>query len=277
MQSDKECCGKCEDQSSSPTGVKTGAQFINQDKMSFYLGLAIGIGAISLIGFLFLLMRGNISNKSVSVDDDVVNVVKPAKVDDAPSRAAQPTSVKIASVKSSDHINGNPKAPLTIIEYSDLECPFCKRFHPSMQRLVKEYDGKVKWIYRHFPLSFHLNAQKEAEATECANKLGGNKAFWAYLDAVIDRTKPNANGTGFELDKLVPLAKELGLNASKFKKCLDSGEFTEYVKGDIALGSSEGISGTPGNILIKKDGSTSIIPGAVPYEDLQAAIEAALK
>ncbi len=265
---EKECCGKCDNDLS-----KSSTPFINSQKMSFYLGLAIGVAMISLIGFVVLLMRGRGTDNFVNVDKvaDINQPVKNAPLPNIPPEAPK----QIAKLRPSDHILGDKKAPITIIEYSDFECPFCKRFHPTMKELVKANDGKIKWVYRHFPLSFHANAQKEAEATECANKLGGNKAFWAYTDAIFEKT--TSGGTGLALEALVPIAKELGLNTTKFKKCLDSGEFADYVKQDMALGAAEGITGTPGNILIKKDGTTSIISGAVSKETLQASIDSALK
>ena len=89
-----------------------------------------------------------------------------------------------------DHIYGNPDAPISLIEYSDFECPYCKRFHVTAKSVVEAFDGKVNWVYRHFPLAFHNpGAQKQAEASECASELGGNDAFWKYTDALYARTK----------------------------------------------------------------------------------------
>ncbi len=195
-----------------------------------------------------------------------------------PVVAAQPPAQKATKtpvVTNTDYVRGNTNAKVTLVEYSDLECPFCKRFHPTMLQIMKEYSDKVRWIFRHYPLSFHANAQKEAEATECAGKLGGNETFWKYIDAILDRT--TSNGTGFALDQLVPLAKELGLNDSKFKTCLDSGEFTQKIKDQIQTGSDEGVSGTPGTIIIDAKGNTQLIPGALPFEQIKPMIDTALQ
>lgn len=193
---------------------------------------------------------------------------------DAPSpsnpTAAQPAG-KVKPVSKDDHVRGSEKAAVTLIEYSDIECPFCKRFHPTVLQLMKEYDGKVKWVYRHFPLSFHANAQKEAEATECAAVVGGNDAFWKYTDALYERT--TSNGTGFALDQLVPLAKEFGIDEGKFKECLDSGKMAQKVQQDFTEGQAAGVDGTPGNILLAKDGTSVIVPGAVPYETLKSQVD----
>ena len=98
------------------------------------------------------------------------------------------SAINVKPVTSADHILGNPQAPVKVIEFSDLECPFCKRFHPTMKQIIEEYgkDSRVAWVYRHFPLdSLHSRARKEAEASECAAELGGNEKFWAYIDPLF--------------------------------------------------------------------------------------------
>lgn len=174
-----------------------------------------------------------------------------------------------------DHIKGDKNAKVFVIEYSDFECPFCKRFHPTMQQVVDHYQGKVAWVYRQFPLSFHANAEKEAEASECASEQGGNDAFWKYADKIIERT--TSNGTGFALTSLVPLAKEIGLDETKFKTCLDSGKYTKHVQQDEQEGQAAGVNGTPGSIIWTKNGKPQLISGAVPLSSLTTVIDQALK
>lgn len=172
-----------------------------------------------------------------------------------------------------DHVRGPKNAPITMIEYSDTECPFCKRFHETAKKVEKEFRGKINWVYRHYPLAFHNpGAKKQAEASECAAELGGNDAFWKYLDAVYDRTK--SGGKGFPMDKLVPLATELGLNTEKFKTCLDSGRYSKLVDDQLQEGMEIGIRGTPGNILIHHEsGEIDFKPGAYPFEAFKETIE----
>lgn len=192
--------------------------------------------------------------------------------------AAQPPAQKAAKkpeLTSDDRIRGNKNAKVALIEYSDMECPFCKRFHPTMQQVMKEYGDKVKWVYRDYPLDFHANAQKEAEAGWCISELGGNDAFWKYTDVLFERT--TSNGTGFALDKLGPLAKELGVDQTKFQNCLDIGKYTQKVKDQMAKGTEEGVSGTPGTIILTAKGDTQLIPGALPFEQIKPMIDAALK
>lgn len=190
----------------------------------------------------------------------------------APAPQAAAVAPKIAK---DDHIRGDKNAKVTLVEYSDLECPFCKTFHLTAIQVLDAYKGKVNWVYRHYPLSFHANAQKEAEASECVASIGGEDAFWKFIDAVYERT--TANGTGFALEKLAPLAVELGVDETKFNTCLNSGTFAQKVKDQMAQGTKEGVSGTPGNILLEiKSGKTTVIPGAVPFDQIKPSIDALL-
>lgn len=174
---------------------------------------------------------------------------------------------------SRDHIYGNPNAPVSLIEYSDFECPFCKRFHPTAKQVVDSSGGKVNWVYRHFPLPMHNpGAQREAEASECVNQLGGNEAFWKYTDAIYTRTQ--SNGNGFPLTQLVPLGKEIGLDEKQLQECLNSGKSASRVQEDIDEGNQIGITGTPANILLRNDtGQVTVKPGALPINELKAEID----
>ena len=195
-----------------------------------------------------------------------------ARAEQAQAAAARAKNVRRVS-KTRDHIYGNPDAKVSLIEYSDFECPFCKRFHPTAKKLVESYDGKVNWVYRHFPLSFHNpGAQKQAEASECAAELGGNDAFWRYADLIYQRTR--SNGKGFPLDRLVPLAKEIGLDGEKFQACLDGGKMAARVSEDSTEGIQIGITGTPGNVLLNNEtGAVALKPGALPLQVLKGEIE----
>lgn len=173
-----------------------------------------------------------------------------------------------------DHVYGNPKAPIALIEYSDFECPFCKRFHDSVKQLVDDSNGQVSWIYRHFPLDAHNpGAFKEAEASECAAQLGGNDAFWRYADAIFTRT--HSGGRGFPVANLVPLAQEIGLDKTKFSECLSSGRNASKIRQQLIDGQRAGINGTPGSILFDRaTGNVRAIIGAQPLDHLQQAVQA---
>lgn len=242
-------------------------------KTAFGLGFVTAILTLGTVGFVVLgtcMLNG--SCETVGAETTKTADVK-TTAPTAPTAAPTATG-KVPVVSKTDHVLGDPNAPLTLIEYSDFECPFCKRFEPTLAQIMDTYDGQVKLVYRHFPLSFHANAQKEAEASECAADQGGNDAFWAYHDKILERT--TSNGTGFALDALVPLAKEIGLDEAKFKDCLDSGKFTDFVKQEAAGGAAAGVTGTPGSFLIDKDGNAQAIKGALPFDTIKGMIDAAL-
>jgi protein-disulfide isomerase len=168
-------------------------------------------------------------------------------------------------LKDDDHILGDENAPVTIIEYSDFQCPYCGRLYRNALKDIKENyvdTGKVKFVFRHFPLSFHEFAQKAAEAAECAGEQG---KFWEYHDKLFE------NQNALKIDDLKKYASELGLDTTQFNDCLDSGKYKERVKSDSSLGQSQGVSGTPASFVngIK-------VSGAQPFSAFQQIIEAEL-
>src|SRR3989344_44975 len=180
-------------------------------------------------------------------------------------------------VDSSDHILGDPNAPVKIVEYSDLECPFCKDYHPTLTRVMSEYgkDGKVAWVYRHFPLdAIHSRARKEAEASECAAELGGNNAFWAYIGKVFEITPSN---NGLDPSKLPLIAQQIWLDKTNFESCLSSGRYAEKIQENYADAVNSGGDGTPYTIIITSKGEVYPFSGALPYAQLQPLIEDAIK
>lgn len=197
----------------------------------------------------------------------------PSAPSGAPSpSAARPPAGDVPAPDDEDHYKGSKDARITLIEYSDYECPFCERFHPTAQQAVDDYNGQVNWVYRHFPLSFHANAQKEAEGAECADEQGGDKAFWAFTDKIFERT--TSNGTGFALTALAPLAEEIGLNKAKFQECLDSGKFAQHVQADMVEGGDAGVTGTPGTFVYDNEtGNSELIPGALPFAQIKPVID----
>lgn len=245
-------------------GIMSGAAF-----SLFLMGLIVGYGVGSWQSGRLFAAGGQPSQ--------IAQVPTPPAAP-TPQQPPEPTSTDNlpAIDPKKDHIRGDiTKATVAVVEYSDFECPFCQRHHPTMKQVMDTYKDDVVWVYRHFPLSFHANAQKEAEATECANELGGNDAFWKYTDAIFERS--TVGGTGFPLENLAPLAKELGLDEAKFKSCLDSGKYATHVQEDMDGGSKAGVNGTPGNIVVNlKTDENRIISGAVPFASFKTAIDALL-
>lgn len=174
-----------------------------------------------------------------------------------------------------DHVLGNRNSRLLFIVYSDLECPFCKQFHPTAKQILEEYKNNLALIYRHFPLDIHPRARKEAEATECAQELGGSSDFWKYIDKIFEITPSN---NGLNPDELPKLAVQIGLNENKFKDCLSSGKFTQKITDDYDQGVKSGVGVTPSSVIVDtKTGKTKTITGAVRIEQAKSAIDAILK
>ncbi|MAG07785.1 hypothetical protein CMI46_03140 [Candidatus Pacearchaeota archaeon] len=177
-----------------------------------------------------------------------------------------PTATEKTEVTADDDaVKGDLNAPVTIIEFSDYECPFCNKFYlETYPQIVQNYidTGKAKIIFRDFPLSFHQNAQKASEAAECVRNQGGDEAYWKMHDLLFE------NQADLSLEKIKSLSLSLGYNIDS---CLDSGEMEAEVLADLEAGSLAGVSGTPAFFIngIK-------IEGAQPYANFEAAIEAAL-
>ena len=194
----------------------------------------------------------------------------------AGNQGANPAKVaaNMKAVGKDDHIFGDPKAKVKIVEFSDAECPFCKRFHPTLQKIVADYDGQVAWVYRHFPLdSIHSKARKEAEATECAAEVGGNDAFWKYLDRLLEVTPSN---NGLSLAMLPAIAEYAGLDRTKFEECLNSGRHADRVQSDYEDAVATGGQGTPFSIVIAPNGDRLPVEGAQPYSSVKQVIDIAL-
>lgn len=195
----------------------------------------------------------------------------------------------VRTVQADDHILGNPNAEIVIIEYSDTECPYCKQFHGTLQRIIDEYgsSGDVAWVYRHFPLaSLHPKAPKEAEALECAAELGGEETFWSYTNRLYEITPAN-NGldigdynnpdavTGTDAGQLTDIAVEVGLEAADFESCVASGRHKERIDRDLEEVFAAGGRGTPHNIILI-DGEQIPLEGAQQYEVMSGLIETIL-
>jgi protein-disulfide isomerase len=180
--------------------------------------------------------------------------------------------VEIAPVTDKDHIKGNPNAPIMIVEYSDFDCPFCKNFHETMNKIMADYgaDGKVAWVFRQFPLEqLHPNAPATAAASECVASLGGNDAFWKFADMIYqDRTTNEPTN----ITKLPEYAEKAGVNKAKYNECVSAGTFTQKIADDVAAAVKTGARGTPYSILMVGD-QQGIINGAQPYATVKKMVD----
>jgi protein-disulfide isomerase len=154
---------------------------------------------------------------------------------------------------------GPATAPVTIVEFSDFECPFCGQVVPTLRQIKEHYGDKVRLVFRQFPLNIHAHAQKAAEAAVCANEQG---KFWQMHDAMFGDQK------ALEVADLKKKAQSVGLDAAKFDSCLDSGRAAAEVKADERAGTLVGVNGTPAIFINGRSFS-----GAQPYEALAAVID----
>lgn len=235
-------------------------------KSSFLAGIGLTLAIFFVVGF-FVLLGIVLKDRKKEV------VVNPTPTNTAPGQTA-PANITVAPVTDKDWIRGNKNAKISVVEYSDLECPFCKTFHPTMQRLLQEYPNDVNWVWRHFPLvSLHSKASKEAEASECAGELGGQDKFWAYIDKVFAVTPSN---NGLDLAQLPKLAKEIGLDEAKFTSCLDSGKYNAKIQEAVNAAVAAGGEGTPYSVILVGDQKVPV-SGAVPYEQFKSFVDSELE
>ncbi len=231
-------------------------------KVSFLLGLFIGISVISIIALVAVLAKGSDNLAFAEADSENKKIEEAAEA--PPTQPVEePQVADVPAVSNADYIRGNKNASVTIIEYSDFQCPFCSRFHETMLQVMEEYGDQVRWVYRHFPLtSLHPEAQSAAEAYECAAEQG---KYAAYADALIE----NQDNLGDDLYS--KLAGDLGLNTSQFEECLSSGKYKNKVSSQAKAGASAGVRGTPATFI-----NGEMVSGAVPYSSLKQIIDSKL-
>jgi len=177
----------------------------------------------------------------------------------------------IRPVGADDHIFGDPDAPVALVEFSDFECPFCARIHPTLERIVQENPDTVKWVYRHFPLNSHRNAVPAAVASECVARLGGNGAFWQFTKTLFD----DQRGLGDAF--YAQAASALGIPAQEFSACLGSKEIADEVATDLKEAVSAGGGGTPYVVVITAQGNFFPFSGALPYAQIKQIVDEAAR
>ena len=232
----------------------------------YFLPVSILIAAVLISASLIFTVGRNSAPADTSAEQETSADQKPGEL--------------IAPVTKNDFFRGAENATVTIVEYSDFECPFCKDFHVTMKQIIEEYDGQVAWVYRQFPLEqLHSKAIQEAQASECVGELGGGSAFWDFADRVYNITPSN---DGLDLNELPQIAEEIGIDRSSFEECLESGRTASEIEKDMKdveklmnwnlERTGRGI-GTPFSVVISDDGQSFTIPGALPYEQISIAID----
>ncbi|MGH0003634.1 DsbA family protein [Pseudovibrio ascidiaceicola] len=167
-------------------------------------------------------------------------------------------------------IYGNVGARFTIVEYTDLECPFCKKFHETPKRIVEGAKGNVNWQLKHLPLDFHNPAAKQqAVAAECVREQKGNKGFWVFMNEVFRHSKGNGQG----VSNLLKLTQDVGANVEQIKSCMQSGRAIQIVENDLRRANELNLRSTPSSFVVDNQSGISIpLNGAQPYEAVVAII-----
>lgn len=238
-------------------------------KQAFWLGFVTAILALGTLGFIFLgncILSGDCSVEGLA-NANTQDSESDGQVVAAAAAVPAPTATGVPAVTEADHIRGDADAAISIIEYSDFECPFCARFHPTMLQVMDEYTDSVRWVLRHFPLSFHPEALPAANAAECASEQG---KFWEYADELFS----NQSSLGNEF--YATLASDLGLNTSQWQDCYDTSKYQDVIEAQAQAGAAAGVSGTPGSFVIDADGNAIPIKGALPFSSVAAAIDSVL-
>lgn len=229
-------------------------------------GSSMAIPLAIIFGFAFIAISIYLTGGK-----EAANVAVSEKQD-----SSSPSLEAINPVTKDDHIRGNPNAPLLVVEYSDYDCPFCKSFHVTMQKIMDEYgpSGKVAWVYRHLPLpALHPSAAYIAEASECVAELGGNEAFWKFSDSIFgERDINDLTNTAL----LPDFAVGAGVNAEDYESCMASGRNRAKVEEDTLNGQQIGAKGTPFSVVVAGDQKLEL-SGAQPYATVKLLVDGLLK
>lgn len=231
----------------------------SSDKSKLFLPISIIFAALIISGAVFYTRSG--SSKTAA---NIGAAVAPDLTGGTP-QITGPVNVSADD----DAYIGKEKAPVTIIEFSDFECPFCRRFwKETLPEIKQSYidTGKARFVYRDFPLPFHPGAMPAAEGAKCAREQG---KFWEMHDAIFGEQEKQGSGTiQFTADDVKQWAGKIGLNTAKFNQCLDSGKYKQEVEKDIADGSSSGVNGTPATFI-----NGRLISGAQPFAAFKSIID----
>ncbi len=253
-------------------------------KKSTYNNMLKGIvAAIAIATFIGGYSLGALDSSDSGIsNEELKEILSDIKAAPAPQPAqapSQPSAPAIIMVSiDDDPVKGDPNAPVTIIEFSDFQCPFCSRFYQqTLPQIERDYidTGKVKFVYRDLPIdSLHPNARPAHIAAECADEQG---KFWDYHDVLFEKQSEWNRLTAADLQStLTQYASDLGLQSSAFENCLKSEKIADEVNRDALDAASVGATGTPAFYIgTEKDGFIKL-SGAQPYPNFQAAIDAQL-
>ena len=257
---------------------------ITMSKSSYNRMLKGIVAAIAIATFLGGYAVGTLGGNSDSLSADeikeIISELEAKAPAPQPAQArSQPSTPSVFQVSlDDDPVKGNPNAPVTIVEFSDFQCPFCLRFFDQTLPLIEENyinTGKIKLVYKDFPLvSLHPNVKSVHVAAECADEQG---KFWEYHDVLFEKQSEWQRLSSSDLQTtLVQYADDFGLQTASFEACLNSPEMLEEVNADFLQAASYGATGTPTFFIGNEKNGFIKLVGAQPYAAFQAAIDAQL-
>lgn len=230
--------------------------------LAFVFGVVTTVAVVSFFGFIILgavLLTGNEKAKTTNTNTAAVTNTNTAV---AAKSSIDPKSIRYTA--------GSGK--ITLVEYTDLECPYCKTFHPTIEALKETYNGRVAFTTKHFPLNIHPKAERENGAAECAGKQG---KFFEFIDKIFEVTPSNNK---LEDAVLFTTAEDLGLNMDDFRSCVENKDYATAETADATEAEAVGATGTPFSILIDSDGKIlQRFKGGVSQSQLSAAFDQFLK
>lgn len=226
-----------------------------KNKITPILVILLIIGSF-VIGSMWTKIKG-LEEKEGNKDEKVA-----ASTPQPTGSVAGTQKVEVA-VRPNDPVKGNPNAKVTIVEFSDFQCPFCARVLPTLKQVMETYPDKVRIVFKNYPLPFHQNAESAAMAALCAQEQG---KFWEYHDRLF------TNQESLSLNDLKKYAADLGLKTGDFNSCLDSKKYKKQVEEDLVEGNRVGVRGTPAFFI-----NGQVLSGALPFENFKAIIDEELK
>ncbi len=192
---------------------------------------------------------------------------------EAPIKETNPAAVR--PVNTTDHVLGNPSAPVVIVEYADIDSEFSKNFQTVMQQIMLDYGptGKVAWVYRHIPREGDENSEQNAEAAECVGALGGTNNFFKFIDAVQTAAPGDNQFDPAGYDQVV---SALGISSGTFDSCLAAHSYQKSVASDYANAAAVGANSVPFSVLLVKGQPPTTISGYLGYTAMKAVVDTSL-
>ncbi|MDP2090789.1 MAG: thioredoxin domain-containing protein [Candidatus Gracilibacteria bacterium] len=184
----------------------------------------------------------------------------------------------IDDLKKDTYIKGNTGAVISVIEFSDMECTFCKSQHTSgvYNNILEKNDDKVNYIFKNFPLPTHKNAQKEAEASKCVENIAGGEKYLEYIGKIFTETK--SGGEGYKIENLSTLAENMGVDKIKFNECFNNGMTKIQVEREFVQGRMLGIKSVPASLILNNmTGKYKIISEELDEKTLENMINEIIK